>query len=61
MNSSSANRILDILACPICKGKLHYDRHQQELVCNFDKLAYPIRENVPIMLVTEARRLDSAD
>ena len=50
-------RLLEILACPLCKGKLQYDREQQRLVCNFDKLAYPIRENVPIMLPEQAKPL----
>lgn len=52
-------RLLEILACPICKGKLTYRRDQQELICFVDKLGYPIRENIPVMLVDEARRLNS--
>lgn len=51
-------KLLDILACPICKQSLMYVRTQNELICKFDKLAYPIKENIPIMLVEEARRLD---
>lgn len=60
MRESGKNqRILDIIACPICKGKLHYDRNRRELVCNFDKLAYPIREDgVPIMVAESARRIE---
>lgn len=49
-------RLLEILVCPICKGPLQYDRAQQELVCHADKLAYPIRDGIPVMLVDEARR-----
>ena len=49
-------KLLDILACPLCKGRLIYDPGQQELICRIDKLAYPIREDIPIMLVDEARR-----
>lgn len=50
-------KLLEILACPICKGKLKYVREPQELICRFDKLAYPVRDNIPIMLVDDARRL----
>lgn len=50
-------KLLEILACPLCKGKLLYDKSQQELICKVDKLAYPIRNNIPIMLADEARKL----
>lgn len=49
-------RLLEILVCPICKGPLAYDRAQQELICHADKLAYPIRDGIPVMLVDEARQ-----
>jgi uncharacterized protein YbaR (Trm112 family) len=49
-------RLLEILVCPICKGPLTYDRAAQELVCSADKLAYPIRDGIPVMLVDEARQ-----
>lgn len=49
-------RLLEILVCPICKGPLSYDRAAQELICNADKLAYPIRDGIPVMLVDEARQ-----
>lgn len=49
-------RLLEILVCPICKGPLNYDRAQQELICHADKLAYPIRDGIPVMLVDEARQ-----
>lgn len=51
------SRLLEILVCPLCKGPLHHDREQQELVCKADKLAYPIRDGIPIMLENEARDL----
>jgi uncharacterized protein len=51
------HRLLDILACPICKGPLVYLREQNELVCRGDRLAWPIRDGVPIMLVAEAREI----
>lgn len=50
-------RLLEILACPICKGKLIFVESDQELICRFDKLAYPIRNDIPVMLVDEARQL----
>jgi uncharacterized protein len=50
-------RLLDILACPVCKGTLEYRRGDELLVCRFDRLAYPIRDGIPIMLEEEARRL----
>ncbi|HXS27060.1 MAG TPA: Trm112 family protein [Steroidobacteraceae bacterium] len=54
-------RLLDILACPVCKGPLQYRRESQVLVCRLDRLAYPIRDEVPIMLEEEARQLAADD
>jgi hypothetical protein len=51
-------RLLEILVCPVTRGPLTYDRARQELVSAGAKLAYPIREGVPIMLPEEARKLD---
>ncbi len=50
-------RLLDILVCPACKGRLVYRRREQEFVCTADRLAYPIRDGVPVMLEEEARAL----
>jgi uncharacterized protein YbaR (Trm112 family) len=50
-------KLLDILACPVCKGPLVWHRSSQELVCRADRLAYPVREEIPVMLEEEARRL----
>ena len=50
-------RLLDILVCPICKGNLEYRKAEKELVCKPCKLAYPIRDDIPIMLEDEARQL----
>lgn len=50
-------RLLDILVCPVCKANLEYRKAAQELVCKPCKLAYPIRDDIPIMLEDEARRL----
>lgn len=55
------SRLLEILVCPLCKGPLHHDRERQELVCRADKLAYPIRDGIPVMLEEEARDLPAAD
>lgn len=54
-------RLLEILACPICKGALRHDRSAHELICDVDRLAYPIRDGIPIMMVDQARHLDPAD
>ncbi|MDZ7663085.1 Trm112 family protein [Thiohalophilus sp.] len=53
-------KLLDILACPVCKGPLVYNKENQELICKADRLAYPIRDDIPVMLEDEARQL-SAD
>lgn len=50
-------RLLEILVCPLCKGELIYQREAQELICKFDRLAYPIRDEIPVMLESEARRI----
>jgi len=55
------SRLLEILACPVCKGTLKYAREQQLLVCRMDRLAYPIRDDVPVMLEEEARQLAADD
>ncbi|GAL10116.1 protein YcaR in KDO2-lipid A biosynthesis cluster [Vibrio astriarenae] len=49
--------MLEIVACPVCKGKLTYDKDQQELICKFDRLAYAIKEGIPVLLETEARSI----
>ena len=51
-------KLLEILVCPITKGPLEYDPARQELISRQAKLAYPIRDGIPIMLADEARRLD---
>ncbi len=51
-------KLLDLLVCPLTKGPLVYDESAQELISKAAKLAYPIRDGVPIMLVDEARKLD---
>jgi uncharacterized protein YbaR (Trm112 family) len=52
-------RLLEILVCPLTKGPLRYDAEAQELISDKARLAFPIRDGIPIMLVDEARSLDS--
>lgn len=54
-------RLLEILVCPICKGPLRYDKAKSELVCRADRLAYPIRDDIPVMLEEEARSVDDTE
>jgi len=54
-------RLLDILVCPVTKAPLEYDRLRQELICRPAGLAYPIRDGIPVMLESEARRLDEEE
>ena len=51
-------KLLEILVCPVTKGPLEYDREKQELISRAAKLAYPIRDGIPIMLPEEARKLE---
>ena len=55
------SKLLDILACPVCKGPLRWHPDQQCLVCRADRLAYPVRDDIPVMLEEEARRLELED
>lgn len=50
-------RLLDILACPVCKGTLEYRRASDTLACRFDRLAFPVRDGIPVMLEEEATKL----
>jgi uncharacterized protein YbaR (Trm112 family) len=54
-------KLLSILVCPVCKGKLRYDKEEAELVCTSDALAFPIRDDVPVMLRNEAREISFAE
>jgi len=59
--SAVDTRLLEILVCPLCKGKLIYRKnapqHAQELVCKADRLGYPVKDGIPVMLEEEARKL----
>ena len=49
--------LTEILACPLCKGKLKYDQAEQQLICTFDRLAYPVKQDIPVLLSSESREL----
>ncbi len=51
-------RLLDILVCPLCKGPLLFRRADAELLCKADRLAFPVRDDIPVMIEDEARKLD---
>lgn len=53
--------LLEILVCPICKGNLSYVKHTKELVCKGDRLAFPIRDDIPVMLESEAREVSAEE
>lgn len=50
-------KLLEILACPVCKGPLLYNKEAQELICKVDRLAFPIENDIPVMLADEARSI----
>ena len=54
-------RLLAILVCPICKGRLEYEGEADELICRADGLAYPVRDDIPVMLESEARTLSEGE
>ena len=54
-------KLLEILVCPLCKSPLVYRKDAQELICKADRLAFPIRDGIPVMLEEEARRLDETE
>ncbi len=53
--------LLDIIACPLCKGRLKLDKQNQQLICTFDRLAYPIKQDIPVLLSNESRDLSPAE
>jgi len=54
-------KLLEVLACPVSHAGLEYDAEKNELICRVSKLAYPVREGIPVLLETEARELSSDD
>ena len=57
MGSAVDPRLLEILVCPLCKGKLVYRKDAAELICKVDRLAFPVKDGIPVMLEEEARKL----
>ena len=55
------SKLLEILVCPLCKGPLVHRRDPHELVCRADRLAFPVRDDIPVMLEEEARKLGPDD
>lgn len=55
------SRLLNILVCPLCKGRLYPDACHTELVCRADQLAFPVRDGIAVMLESEARTLTDAE
>ena len=53
------SRLLEIIACPVCNGKLYFSQDKQELICKSDGLAFPVRDGIPVLLENEARTLTS--
>jgi uncharacterized protein YbaR (Trm112 family) len=51
-------KLLEILVCPLCKGPLVYRKDAGELICKGDRLAYPVKDGIPVMLEDDARKLD---
>jgi len=54
-------KLLDILACPLCKSRLIYNKANQEPICRADRLAFPIKDDIPVMLEDEARTLTTEE
>ncbi|WP_040976145.1 Trm112 family protein [Necropsobacter massiliensis] len=50
-------RLLEIVACPMCQGRLKYDKEHERLICNFDKVCYPIAHGIPVLLAEQAQAL----
>ncbi|KYP97395.1 hypothetical protein BG74_03245 [Sodalis-like endosymbiont of Proechinophthirus fluctus] len=51
------HRLLEVVACPVCNGKLYYNKERKELICKSDALAYPLRDGIPVLLESEARAI----
>lgn len=55
------SKLLDVLVCPLCKGPLVYHKNEAELICRPCRLAYAIRDDIPVMLEEEARKLPAEE
>ncbi|WP_109078790.1 Trm112 family protein [Aggregatibacter kilianii] len=54
-------KLLEIVACPSCHGRLEYDEQNQRLICRFEKLAYPINHGIPVLLAEQGQPLNQAE
>ncbi|MEY4429176.1 MAG: hypothetical protein RLZZ182_1865 [Pseudomonadota bacterium] len=59
MDSAMDTRLIELLVCPVCKGPLQRSDDRNDLICHADRLAFPIRDGIPVMLESEARSLDA--
>lgn len=55
------NRLLEIVACPLCQGRLKYNKENQQLICTYDKVAYPISQGIPVLLADEAIAINETE
>jgi len=55
------HNLLEIIACPVCKGKLYYEKQRGELICKFDRLAFEIDDGIPVLIEEKARQLDEQE
>lgn len=55
------HRLLEIIACPVCNGKLYFNQEKQELICKTDSLAFPLCDGIPVLLENEARSLTAEE
>ncbi|EOW6701116.1 protein YcaR [Cronobacter malonaticus] len=55
------HRLLEIIACPVCNGKLYFNQEKQELICKADRLAFPLCDGIPVLLENEARALTAEE
>jgi uncharacterized protein len=54
-------KLLDILVCPVCKGPIRYDKSKGELICRADRLAFPVKDNIPYMVEDDARQISEQE
>jgi uncharacterized protein YbaR (Trm112 family) len=54
-------KLLEIVACPVCKGRVEYQAARKELLCRADRLAFPVADGIPVMLEEEARKVDLSE
>jgi uncharacterized protein len=59
MDSAMDTRLIELLVCPVCKGPLQRSEDRDSLICHADRLAFPIRDGIPVMLESEAVSLDA--